>query len=115
MAQTTNTGPYVVKQGDTATPITGTLFDANDERVLLPSGTAVRFAMRPAMPGQPGPSFKKDARILSQEGRWAYDWEAEDVAVPGPYKAEVEVVLPNGPQTFPSDSYLDIIVLAEVG
>lgn len=108
-------GPYVLKANDTATPIRATLYDADGKPVPLPQGTVVSFAMRPAVVGQEGPTFKKAARIVSDPGKVAYDWESEDVEVAGPFKAEWEVVMPTGPQTFPSDGYLDVIVLADVG
>jgi hypothetical protein len=115
--------PHTVTQGATATPITGTVFDDAGKPVPLPLGTQVEFSMMPATRGQPGPNFRSAARILVDnldangvsQGRWAYDWATTDVAVPGPYKAKVWVLLPAGWQDYPSDEYLDVIVLAAPG
>lgn len=107
--------PYTLKANDTATPLVATLYDANGQPVPLPSGTPVFFAMRPAVVGMPGPTFKKAARIVNEQGKVAYDWAPEDVGTPGPFKAEWEVSTANGPLTVPSDGYIDLIILPDVG
>jgi hypothetical protein len=108
-------GPFPIKRGDTNTPIIGRLRDGKGVLVPLPPGTQVFFAMAPAVAGLPGATFKKAGYIVESPGRVGYALEAEDVAIAGPYHAEWEVILPGGPQTFPSDGYLDIVIVPDLG
>lgn len=103
-------GPYPITQGDTSEPISGTLYDANGRLVPLPDGTRIEFGMFPGVRGMAGPNFSKAAEIVEDPGKWQYRWDPEDVAVVGPFKAKVRVWTADGPQSFPSEGYLDIIV-----
>ncbi len=104
-------GPYTVMQFDTATPLRARLRDGKGRLVPLPPGTPIWFSMRPAVEGLPGAVFQKSGYIVESPGRVGYDFENEDVAISGPYLAQWRVILPDGPQTFPSDGYLDLVIL----
>lgn len=45
-----------------------------------------------------------------------YEWQTTDLDTAGTYKVEVEITWADGKvQTFPEDSYLEIVVMADVG
>ena len=109
-------GPYPIPQG-TAGTMGGTLFDANDQPVPLTLATDVRLGIEPASPALPIAPRMLDLRVPTDEGvgRFAWDYEADDVDVPGLYRAQVHMLMPDGPKSFPSDGYLDISVIPQAG
>lgn len=103
-----------VKRGDVGSKIRSTLVDRDGSPVDL-TGCSVRFIMR--APG--ASSAKVDAPAVVEDaanGEVAYTWTASDLDTPGTYHAEWQVTFGGGAvQTFPSDQYLIIKVLADLG
>lgn len=106
--------PLDIKQHDTATPVVISLVDGKGKAFTLDPVWPITFAMKPAEPGMPGPTFKKAAQFVSANGQARYFFDAADVAVAGAFKAECEVMTPTGPQTFPR-TYWDVIIRPDIG
>ena len=82
--------------------------------VLGNPGTRVSFIMR--KDGDPAPKIDKLATIVDAAARRVrYEWAVGDTDAPGVYKAEWEVVYPDGKaQTFPLKTYHEVAVLADL-
>ena len=107
--------PYEVVQNDYGDPITGTLVDGRGQPVSFPPDYELTFAMASAVRASLYVPFREAARwIDSAVGRWAYDFVDPQLALPGPFKAEVQVLTPAGPITFPRSGAFDVLVRAEV-
>lgn len=103
-----------VKRGDAGTKIRATLLDRDGSPVDL-TGCSVRFIMR--APSAAGAKVDAPAAIEdAAAGTVAYTWAASDLDTPGTYHAEWQVTFGAGAvQTFPSDQYLIVKVLADLG
>jgi hypothetical protein len=104
---------YTVKQGDTLPPLRGSLYDADGTLVDL-AGATVTFTMG-AQPGTP--TVAAAATIVdAANGVVEYNWVAADTAIAGNFFGEFQVVFANGSiETFPNDTYIAILVKAELG
>lgn len=106
------------KRNDTGPPITITCLDGTNPKDLT-SATSAKFLM-----GTINASGVSTAKVTGSmtfdadrtTGKVTYTWGATDLDTPGDYKVEVEVTFSNGEkQTYPSDSYLTVSVIADVG
>lgn len=105
---------FVIKEGDTSPAITATLLDAADAAVNL-AGASVKFIM--TLKGQTTAKVDAAATIVSAaNGQVSYSWVAADTDTAGVYEAEWQVTFSGGAkQTFPNSSYLELIVLRDLG
>jgi hypothetical protein len=96
--------------------MSGTLIDANGEPVPLTVATQVRLGIEAVSPALGVAPRMIDLRVQTDAvGRFAWDYAPADVNVPGLFRAQVHMVLPEGPKTFPSDGYLDVQVIPSAG
>lgn len=106
------------KRNDTGPPITIACLDGNTPQNLT-TATSAKFIMGTinaqgvaTVKVQGAMTFDADRTT----GRVTYDWGVNDLNATGEYKAEVEITWANGDvQTFPSEGYLTIAVVADVG
>jgi hypothetical protein len=106
------------KRNDTGPPITIVCLDGNTPQNLT-TATSAKFLMGSinaagvsTVKVQGSMTFDADRTT----GRVTYTWGATDLDTTGDFKVEVEITYANGSkQTFPSDSYLTVSVLADVG
>lgn len=106
------------KRNDTGPPITITCLDGSNPKDLT-SATSAKFLMGTITAN--GVSTTKTTGTMTFDadrttGKVTYAWLATDLDTPGDYKVEVEVTFANGEkQTYPSDSYLTVSVIADIG
>jgi hypothetical protein len=103
---------FTIKAHDTYPSIEATLFRGSTP-VDLTNASGVKFIMATA----PGGTVKIQAAgviVDAAIGTVRYDWLAADTATPGTYEAEWEVTWPTGKQTFPTASYHEIAILADL-
>lgn len=106
------------KRNDTGPPITIACLDGNTPQDLT-GATSAKFIMGSV--NAQGVATQKVTAAMTfaadrTTGRVTYTWGPTDLDTTGEYKAEVEITWANGQkQTFPSDSYLGITVVADVG
>lgn len=106
------------KRGDTGPPITITCLDGTNPKDLT-GATSAKFLMGTI--NAQGVSTLKTSGTMTFDadrstGKVTYAWQTTDLDTPADYKVEVEVTWANGQkQTFPSDSYLTVSVIADVG
>jgi hypothetical protein len=109
------TGPYPITQG-TAGSMLGTIYDANGEPVMLNLAVDVKLGIEPVSPALGVAPRNFYLRLsLDTPGRFAWDYVANDVNVAGLFRAQVHLLMPDGPKSFPNDGYLDIAVLPRAG
>lgn len=106
------------KRGDTGPPITITCLDGTVAKDLT-GATSAKFIM-----GTINAAGNSTAKVNAPAafdadrttGKVTYTWAAADLDTAGAYVAEVEVTFSNGQkQTYPSNGYLTITVMADVG
>ena len=105
---------YRIKRGDFGFPITATLADEN---ALDLTGASVRFKMKPAPESDVVATPVNGIAVVADaaSGKVQYVWQSGDTAVAGAYVAEWEVTLQGGGvETFPSEGYIDVLVLPDV-
>ena len=106
------------KRNDTGPPITIQCLDGTNPQNLT-TATSAKFLMGTIDAG--GVSTQKVSQAMTFDsdrttGKVTYDWQTGDLDTPGDYKAEVEITWSGGDiQTFPSEGYLTITVVADVG
>lgn len=68
-------------------------------------------------PSNATPKFKKDLSPVDLEsGKCEYQWTGNDTDSTGRFNYEFEIVWPTGePQTFPADTYFELIVADDLG
>ena len=90
---------FVIRQGDTAPRIIGTLTDGNGDPVDVSGGTA-RLHLH-------GLTVDNDMDLnaeVGDENVVFYDWQTGDTTEPGYYSGEWQVTMANGQiQSFPND------------
>ena len=106
------------KRGDTGPPITITCLDGTNPKDLT-AATSAKFLMG-TINAQGVSNVKAQGNMTFDAdrgtGRVTYSWQAGDLDTPGEFKVEVEVTFANGTkQTFPSNGYLTVSVMADVG
>lgn len=109
------TGVYSIKRNDTAPAIRAALLDAKG--VVDLTNATVRFLMRPVLP-QHAPVLNASASVVDNpaKGVVEYQWVVGDTAIAGAYYAEWEVTRSDlTVVTFPSDDYLEVRILADLG
>jgi hypothetical protein len=104
---------FKVKAGDTGTPITVKLKDANKRAEQLDVGDQVRFRMVPVIEDL-APAIDAEMQVENLDPATVrYDWNGTDNAVPGTYRAEVFVTYADGTtRTFPTDGWIDVEIEA---
>lgn len=106
------------KRNDTGPPITIACLDGNTPQDLT-GATSAKFLMGKIDANGVSTITTQGAMTFAADrttGQVTYDWGATDLNTTGEYKAEVEITWANGDkQTFPSEGYLTIIVVADVG
>lgn len=103
-----------IKQNDTK-PLEVTL-TVNRKKINL-TGSTVRFSMKPAVVGA-GPSVVRQLATIvdALNGDVLYPWTSVDTSVAGIYRAEFEVTDTAGKvETYPTEGYLDIEIVADLG
>jgi hypothetical protein len=83
---------------------------------LAAQGTVVRFLMKKAdAPATAAAKVKRSAVVVDAATRTLrYDWALGDTDTSGVYRGEFEVTANGRPETFPTDSYIDIVVYDDV-
>ncbi|MGZ4745710.1 MAG: hypothetical protein ACXVYY_01370 [Oryzihumus sp.] len=104
---------FTIKSNDRLPSIQATLTDVNGSIPPL-TGATVKFIMRLA--GSSGtPKVAALASADPATGIVRYDWAPGDTNTPGRYQGEWEVTYASGKeQTFPTLTYHDITVLADL-
>lgn len=102
----------IMKQGDTWMPMVMNLSREGIGAVNLTSAVAVTLRMR----SDDGIYISGPMSIENAvEGTVSYAWDEEDTQVIGDYKLEVEVDWGLGRiETFPNDSYKEVILIEEL-
>ena len=110
-------GPYTIIQGDLARTVQYQLLDGNHNVVNLAaaSSVAVKIVQRRdvngELPTNPVVISAAGSFVNAAEGIVQYQWTGTDTNVPGDYDARFTVTWPIGlPDTFPSDSTIQIII-----
>lgn len=108
-------GPsFYIKQGDTSPAILVSLLPSDTD---ITGAAGVVFNMR--LRGTTTPVIdRKAATIVAATGpaQLNYSWASGDTDVAGEYEAEFEVTRADGSvETFPNDSYIDIVIRPEIG
>lgn len=112
-----------IKRGDTVPSLVATLKATpagkrRPEPVDLTLATTVTFLMA-QVGGEKRVSGECTVATpqadLDLMGQVVYEWQSGDTDVAGTYYAEFEVEWPGGFQTFPSDSYAELIVRGDLG
>lgn len=107
---------FTMKANDLLPPLEATLGFESMAGVpdLSDPATVVSLIMR--KDGDAQPKVNSQAVIVDvATAKVRYDWATGDTDIPGVYKAEWEVVYADGkPQTFPTKSYHEIEILADL-
>jgi len=110
---------FTIKTNDTAPFLQQTLVDFNGDAVDIQSATVV-FRMRHF---QGAPVALSGVTTIQQNGDGddgslgyvQYEWGEGDLDEAGAYYAEWEVHFASGEiETFPNDSYIEILILADI-
>lgn len=99
---------FTIKRGDTSPAIESTLRDGSGSPVDL-DGSSVLFRMR----DENGDLVVDEVAYidLDETGVVVYEWQSEDTADSGVYRAEWQVTYDDGAvETFPNSGYLTIYV-----
>jgi hypothetical protein len=106
---------FSIKRGDTAPPLVAVLRSEGGTALDLSDVTSVAFKMRPAT-GVGSAVTGSAAVVDALAGKVAYSWRSGDTAVIDLYWAEFEIRWNSGEvQTVPSDEYIEVRVLADLG
>lgn len=104
---------FVLKQHDRL-PSIQAIFTSGGQAVDLTTATGVQFIMRP-LQGGPVKVASPAVIVNAAGGVVRYDWLAADTDTAGSYQAEWQVTWADGkPQTFPTQSYHTVDVLADL-
>jgi hypothetical protein len=111
---------HKIKAHDRKPSLEAVLSFAGTTTVPALADSVVSFIMRKK--GGAGPDFTVPAKVNAAAvvvdpatATVRYDWAVADTAEPGDFLAEFEVVGPDGlTQTFPTDSYLDVRIYADL-
>jgi len=98
-----------VKQNDTAPTLVVNLVDDDGAAVDI-TGASVRFHMR--KPGAASAKVDSSATLVTGDpAQVSYAWQSGDLDTEGRFEAEFEVTYSGGAvETFPNDSFIDVIV-----
>lgn len=88
-------------------------FDTTPTTVPLTTASSVLFNMRTAA-GSVVISRGSAAGAGSATGIVEYRWGSADTALVGAFQAEVEVMWPDGSETYPNDGYWDVTVVDDI-
>lgn len=102
---------FWLKQGDRNPPLIVTLRDSTGAIVDTTTLDTVKFNMRRRSTG----NIKLDNATASfleprTSGQVQYDWAAGDTDTPGEYDAEFEVIDAGESQTFPGDTFIEVVI-----
>jgi hypothetical protein len=110
---------FVIKTGDTAPFLRQTLLDFEDNPVDIQAADVI-FRMRHfqgetvALTGVPS-NDQNGNGLDGSLGYVSYEWGDGDLDEAGPYHGEWEVTFASGEiETFPNDSYIEILILADI-
>lgn len=104
---------FTIKQNDTAPSLKATLKDGSGTVIDLTNAT-VRFHMK-AVGATTTTTDRACSVIDATNGVVQYNWQPADTDTVGTYTAEFEVTYSDGTiETFPNDSYLTVIIRAEI-
>ena len=99
----------VIKKGDTFTPLSGVLKDKNGVVDLTPSSSVLLYVR--SRSGDVLINGKSMTVVNAGKGEVKYEWEKEDVLVPGVYGYEIVVVWFNGKKTtFPNSGLNNLVI-----
>jgi hypothetical protein len=111
--------PFIIKRGDTAPSLQATLKDSTDgvESVVDLTGKTVSFVMRKLLVVN---GVETDGEIVVDNaaasipdpvnGVVRYDWVVGDTDDEGTFRGEFKVVSNGRPSTYPSRSYIPILI-----
>src|ERR1035441_2282323 len=101
---------FMTKAGDTLPVLCASLTDATGTAIDLTDATGVSFDM--ALVGSSELTVNATADIVGPpaNGDVQYAWQDGDTDIPGSYNASFVVTYPSGSQSFPSNSWLSILV-----
>lgn len=93
-------------------PTTGVL-----SAVDLSTATVIHFYMYDVISGlKVSANAVPNADQTNYKGQVTYTWQGTDTDTTGKYQAEFEVVWASGKrETFPNDSYISVVILADLG
>jgi len=114
---------FKVKQNDTLPNLPFKIFQPDGVTAQdLTDATSISIVVRPKNSAPTVPAtFKKPCVILDQSvpanlGWGFYDWDPSDTATPGNFEYEFEIIWDDGAvQTVPADSYLDLVIVDDIG
>jgi hypothetical protein len=105
---------FVIRQGDTAPRLTGTLTDGNGDPVVVTGSDVLLHLHGLTVENDLILTGAVDEDAVDDNGVY-YDWEPEDTEEAGYYSGEWQVTFVNGQiQTFPNDSVFLIQVSEQV-
>ena len=101
--------PFRILQPDGVTP----------QDLTLATSVSMVVRVKGSAPTAP-PLFKKPCTMLAQSGgnigRGYYNWDPADTATAGAFEYELEIIWNDGEiQTVPADSYLDLVIVDDIG
>lgn len=107
--------PFLIKQGDTRPNLEFVLWQAGKTARLDVTGATVSIVARAK--GGTVMAFKRACVITdAANGVGYYAWQVADTAANGSYEYEFEIAWPGGAlQTVPVDSYLEFVVVDDIG
>ena len=106
---------HTQKQNDLANPIQATLKGRTGAVQDLTGAVTVVFSMRLASTGVVKVNRVACVVMVAAAGTVEYRWTGTDTNTVGIYDGEFEVTYgDNKPQTFPSDSYIKIVIVDDI-
>jgi hypothetical protein len=109
---------FSIKQGDTVPNIPFQVFQPDGVTPANLTGATVRIVVRTKGGNNATPVlFKKPCVLTSAAtGVGYYDWETGDTSAAGAFEYEFEITYGDGEiQTVPVDSYLDLVIVDDIG
>lgn len=105
-----------IKQHDLKPPFVATL-EATVNGVTGPVDLSLADEVRLLISDPKTGNLIVDSVVDSADssGNVSYQWQSGDTATAGTFKGEVQVLWGTKPQTFPNDSYFQVIVKKDLG
>lgn len=103
---------FFIKKNNTRPKLVATIYDEDGDPLNLTAAT-VRFVMQ-----KPGAAVKINAAMTitdAPNGKVEYAWSSADTDTPGTYHAEIQITLASDVYTAPSNGYLSVTILAQLG
>lgn len=109
---------FRIKQGDTVPNIPFQVFEPDGVTPANLTGATVRIVVRTKGGSNATPPLFKKPCVLTTpaDGIGHYDWDEGDTDIGGNFEYEFEITFGDGNiQTVPVDSYLDLVIVDDIG